>query len=433
MAVFMQPIYTQTVGAGGAATVTFNNIPQGFDDLLILCSARDGRTDAPYANSILRINGNDNRVYNSANLFGVTSTIGSGNNLNEPWFFYSLYTNGQVSTANTFSNASIRIVNYTGATFKNLIFDSVVENNSMGTNSNILVANASLFQSRNPVTSLQFTAVNGVFQQYTTFTVYGISNVFDTTTPAAPTIGSVTDLAGFASVAFTANDSGTGRTADSYVVTSTPSGSTTYGVSSPIVTPAVVDTSYTYQVAALNSLGSNSSAASSALTSYGSWASIATFAITSSTASVTFSNIPQNYKHLVLHITGMAASTSAAQVDMGLNGDGSTLYTFHQFYGSNTTASSGSSAPRNDIPEVGIIRPNNQTKPGVSELFLYDYTDNSKFKVCHWYLGSESLTTGYVQQATGMYRSFSPVTTIALTGRGQSFGANSHVALYGIA
>jgi hypothetical protein len=32
MTIAMQPIYTQTVGAGGAASVIFNNIPQTFTD-----------------------------------------------------------------------------------------------------------------------------------------------------------------------------------------------------------------------------------------------------------------------------------------------------------------------------------------------------------------------------------------------------------------
>ena len=40
MTVFLQPIYTQTVGSGGASSITFNNIPQGFADLKLEISAR---------------------------------------------------------------------------------------------------------------------------------------------------------------------------------------------------------------------------------------------------------------------------------------------------------------------------------------------------------------------------------------------------------
>ena len=40
MSVFLQPIYTQTVGSGGASSIAFNNIPQTFTDLLIKMSVR---------------------------------------------------------------------------------------------------------------------------------------------------------------------------------------------------------------------------------------------------------------------------------------------------------------------------------------------------------------------------------------------------------
>lgn len=429
MSVFLQPIYSQTIGAGGVASINFNNIPQGFTDLKVVFSCR---TSFAGANDqiVVRFNGDTGANYSYTNFYGAdASATGTYRGAGIDRFF-SIWLNGATSTANYFNNAEMYIPNYINGNFKSVICDSATGLN--GTSGNVLSPSAALWRSASPITSMSFTA-NGNFVQYSTVTLYGISNVYDTAKPAAPTIGTVTDQAGFASVAFTANDSGTGQTADSYVVTSSPSGSTTYGTSSPIVTPAVLDTSYTYQVAAVNALGSSISSASSALTTSNSWASIASFVISSSTAAVNFSNIPQNYKHLALHITGMSASTTAAQVDMGFNADGSALYTFHQFYGANTTASSGSSAPRNDIPEVCLIRPNNQIKPSVSELFIYDYTDTAKFKTCYWYLGNESQTNGYVQQATGMYRSFSPVSAITLTGRGQSFGANSHIALYGIA
>lgn len=427
MSVFLQPIYTQTVGSGGAATVTFNNIPQGFTDLKILISTRSTSPNV-YDGCLMTINGTSGTLYSTTGLQGSGSgSAYSARNLGGGAVNY-LDGVGNGATANTFGNTEIYISNYTSGTFKSLQQDVAPENNASLAYTTLA---SSTWRSANPITSVTFFCSGGFnFMQYTTFTLYGVSNVYDTTTPTAPTIGTVTDQAEFASVAFTpaSNDQ-----ADRYAVTTTPSSSTTFGASSPIVAPAVLDTSYTYQVSAVNSLGSSFSASSSALTTVNSWASIASFAITSSTASVTFSGIPQNYKHLALHITGMSANTSTVQVDMGFNNDGSQVYSFHQFYGSNTTASSGSSAPRNDIPEVAIIRANNQIKPGVSQLFLFDYNDTTKFKVCHWYLGNENLTTGYIQQATGMWRSFAPVSAITLTGRGASFGANSHIALYGIA
>jgi hypothetical protein len=432
MAVFMQPIYTQTVGAGGSAGITFNNIPQGFDDLLILASLRDGRTDAAYANAILRINGNSSVLYNSANMFGVTSSAGSGNNLNEPWFFYSIYANGTVSTANTFSNVSIRIPNYTGGTFKNLICDSVVENNSMGTNSNILVANTSIFESTNPITSLTFIPVNIDFKQYTTITLYGISNAFDTAAPTVPVLNSITDQAGFFSIAFTpaANDQ-----ADSYVVES-PAGtvSPVYGVDSPVSIP--VEAQYNYnaaiRVGARNGLGTTYTSYATPVTTANNYASIATIAVSASINSVTFTNIPQNYSHLQLRCFGRSASGTYSQLDMNINGDASNAYTYHTMYGDGANAGAGASNPRSNIPQIADLIGTANT-PGVSVVDILDYTATTKFKTVRWLYGHDLNGSGLVGIGGSAYMNVSPVTAITLTGRSQNIGQYSHFALYGIA
>ena len=41
----MTPIQTVTVGSGGAANITFSNIPQTYTDLVIKISARSNRSD----------------------------------------------------------------------------------------------------------------------------------------------------------------------------------------------------------------------------------------------------------------------------------------------------------------------------------------------------------------------------------------------------
>lgn len=434
MSVFLQPIYTQTVGAGGAASITFNNIPQGFTDLVLYHSARDGRTDAPYSNSILTFNGNTNRVYSALSDSAVLTSVLPGQFLNEPWYFYNLYTAGQVATSNTFSNSSVYIPRYNSGNFKQVLMENMVANNSSGVNGNLIVLNAGLFRSTSPITSMTITSVNGVFAQYSSWTLYGVSERFDTAAPAAPTIGTVTDLGGVASIAFTANDSGTGHTADNYsVFDQTIMSAPAYAQTSPVIVPVTTGTTYNnLAVSANNAVGSGTSANPAGFTSVNNLASIATFAVSSSVATVSFTNIPQYYRHLMLRITGMSADATTRQLDMGFNNDGSQIYTFHQYYGGNTSVGSTSSAPRNDIPEVCQLPRNNQTKSAVSYLYLYDYNDLGKFKTVHWYLGFEFGTAGYVQQATGMYRSFAPVSMITLAGRGGNIGANSHIALYGI-
>lgn len=174
MALVMNAIYTQTVGAGGASTITFNNIPQDYSDLKVLCSARDGRTDANYSNIVFYLNGNLTNLYSAINMAAVLSTSNSSNFSNQSSFAYNLYDNGTVSTANTFSNCEVYIPQYTSSNFKQIMVDNVIESDSFATNGNLIVINAGLFRSTSPITSMSFYAQNGPFVQNTTFSLYGI-------------------------------------------------------------------------------------------------------------------------------------------------------------------------------------------------------------------------------------------------------------------
>lgn len=434
MSVFLQPIYTQTLNAN-ASSITFNNIPQGFTDLKIVVSGRS--TEATlWDNLYWTFNNNSGNNY-SANQASGYPTNAPGADRLFGWVNSGFYPHLPTTsaTANLFSNTEIYIPNYSSGKAKSWLCTSVSERNASTTTNYTpeLLQAAGVFISSSPITSITFRCY-AQLAQYTTITIYGVSTVYDTGSPTAPTIGTVTDLGGIASVAFTANDSGQGRTADNYsvydpAIMSAP----VYAQTSPVIVPVTVGATYnTLAVSANNAVGSNTSANPAGFTSYNNLSSIASFSFGSSAASVTFSNIPQGYRHLLLRMTTMSADTGSRQLDMGFNGDGSQIYTFHQYYGANTTVSGSTSAPRNDIPEVSIMRANNQTKPGVSYLYIYDYKDTAKFKTVHWYMGNEDQTSGYIQQATGMYRSLAPVSAISLVGRGGSIGTNSHIALYGI-
>jgi hypothetical protein len=171
MSVFLQPIYTQTVGSGGAASVTFNNIPQTFTDLKVVIS---GRTNRALVNdeANMYINNSSSSIYSSTRIqgdgSGATSTRTSA---------YSVFINwgdvpGASATSNTFGNLEIYIPNYTSSNFKSLILDTVLENNATyGTQS----LYSGLWASTAAITSLSFNPrVGPNFVQYSTFSLYGI-------------------------------------------------------------------------------------------------------------------------------------------------------------------------------------------------------------------------------------------------------------------
>lgn len=167
----MQAIYTRTLTTTGVTSVTFNNIPQTFTDLKICVSARDGRTDAHFANVAVRINGSDSSVYSNMNIAGTSGSTSTDTFNSQNAYYYNLYANGAISTANTFSNDEIYIPNYTSYGFKQLLIDNAVESHNTGS---LHVANAGLYRGSGPITSILFAAQNIAFAQNSTFTLYGI-------------------------------------------------------------------------------------------------------------------------------------------------------------------------------------------------------------------------------------------------------------------
>lgn len=165
----MQPIYTQTVGSGGAASITFNNIPQTFTDLKLVVSARDA-TSAIFANFNLLINADTSTIYSATRLFGSGTGVASDrysalSSAPTGWF------NSATSTASTFSNGEVYIANYTSSNFKSIMSDSASENNAANAYQGF---NAGLYRSTNAITSINI-STGATISQYSTFTLYGIT------------------------------------------------------------------------------------------------------------------------------------------------------------------------------------------------------------------------------------------------------------------
>jgi len=172
VSVFLQPIYTQTVGSGGASSITFNNIPQTFTDLKIVVSTRMNNAST-LGYTTIRFNGDTastlySYTYLDANLGGGPSSSRSSGN---PWF---LNVPGASSTTNTFSNSEVYIPNYTSSNYKQGILDTTGENNA--TSGAWLTEYASLYRSTSPITSITLNDLfnSASFVQYSTFSLYGV-------------------------------------------------------------------------------------------------------------------------------------------------------------------------------------------------------------------------------------------------------------------
>ena len=164
----MQPIFTQTVGAGGVGAVTFNSIPQTFTDLMVVASTRSTFTSG-FDSFGLYLNGSQSNISN-------TSINGSGSGVTSTRSTYRAISanDSAFATANTFANIEIYIPNYTAATFKQMIVQGVTENNAIASNLNLV---ANLWSQTAAITSLSFdNSTSGQnFVQYSTFSLYGIT------------------------------------------------------------------------------------------------------------------------------------------------------------------------------------------------------------------------------------------------------------------
>lgn len=163
MGVFLQPIYTQTVGSGGIGNITFNNIPQTFTDLKVVASTRLAGAATALGLS-MGVNGaytlQTNR-YVSGN--GSAASAGSASN-------YLGDTVGSTATASVFGSLEVYIPNYTSSTFKQYIVDAVSENNATLSYTELW---AGLWSSTSAITSLSFAGGSNLLQ-YSTISLYGI-------------------------------------------------------------------------------------------------------------------------------------------------------------------------------------------------------------------------------------------------------------------
>jgi hypothetical protein len=161
-------IASNTVGSGGAATVTFSSIVGTYTDLVIKASLRTNRGDDAIDGLVLQFNGDTGANYTNREIFGSGSTVGSNTAVRVGLI------DGSLATSNTFSSTEIYIPNYAGSNNKSVSADSVTENNATAAYQTL---DAFLWSNTSAITSILFKQSNGTaFVQYSSFYLYGIKN-----------------------------------------------------------------------------------------------------------------------------------------------------------------------------------------------------------------------------------------------------------------
>ncbi len=161
----MTLVSTVQVGAGGAASIEFTGIPQTGTDLLVVFSGRE-----PLGTFIEPITFNGSSTgYSFRSLRGNGSAVLSQTQSNN---LLGFVVNQSTDTANTFSNCSVYIPNYSGATNKTWSMDGVNENNATTAYQYIV---AGLWSNTAAITSLQIGGGGYTLSQYSTASLYLIT------------------------------------------------------------------------------------------------------------------------------------------------------------------------------------------------------------------------------------------------------------------
>ena len=159
-------IASNTVGSGGASSVTFSSIPATYTDLIVKVSARSGIGSV--ADTMHVLFNSSTTTYTYKSLEGNGASASSGNTANNWAGTYP----GNGATASTFGNTEIYIPNYAGTTYKSYSVDSISETNGTTTYADL---DAGLWSTTTAISSVSIATDSNNFVQYSTFYLYGIS------------------------------------------------------------------------------------------------------------------------------------------------------------------------------------------------------------------------------------------------------------------
>jgi hypothetical protein len=156
------------------------------------------------------------------------------------------------------------------------------------------------------------------------------------------------------------------------------------------------------------------------------------------TSIITFSDIPQTYKHLQLRCLAKATTTvnATSNAFVRFNGDNGSNYTYHYLRGDGSSASSiaGTSQTSNLINDATVgSNASFANMFGVYIIDVLDYANTSKNKTIRILSGADLNNLGSVQMGlgSGLWIDTTAISSIQLT-CSSNFAQYSRFSLYGI-
>jgi len=153
---------------GSVASIDFTSIPSTYTDLCLKYSTRSTSAGDDYLGQLIKFN-TATTSFTYRHLYGTGSAAGSGNGSTN----LGSYTQGGLTTSNTFTNGEIYIPNYAAANNKSFSSDSVVENNATLGFADLL---AGLWSNTSAINAISIYPQSGSFAIYSTAYLYGVKN-----------------------------------------------------------------------------------------------------------------------------------------------------------------------------------------------------------------------------------------------------------------
>jgi len=162
---------------------------------------------------------------------------------------------------------------------------------------------------------------------------------------------------------------------------------------------------------------------------------ISTTVLGADTATVSFSSIPQTYKHLQIRgtVRVTAITNTGGVMTIRLNGDSTASYSWHALFGNG--GSSTSEGVINTTEVRAYMIPGSSAEANLFSPFVMDILDYSvaKNKTTRNFIGNAVLGAGQIRLESGSLYKTPAISTISLSNIStNNFVANSRFSLYGI-
>jgi hypothetical protein len=153
-------------------------------------------------------------------------------------------------------------------------------------------------------------------------------------------------------------------------------------------------------------------------------------AVPSGVAFVTFSSIPQDYKHLQIRYVAKSTGNFDTSLVVNFNNNTSAIYADHYLRGSSSTIASNNSFPDTKITMLlSVTRSNVSGAFSAGVLDILDYSNTTKNTTLRSFYGSNENSAVALQ--SGLFRNTAAISTIKLDNQ-RTLDSATRFSLYGI-